>query len=259
MQLVDSHCHLDRIDYSKLGLSLNNIVVHARENSIVHMLCVNVNLQEFSAMKSSTEVYSDISLSVGIHPGDDEVLSPDFSLLELLAKDNRVVAIGETGLDYYYCKDSINQQKLAFQQQIEIAKFIAKPLIIHTRAAKSDTIGILKDQNAGAVGGVMHCFTEDWETAKQALDLGFYISFSGIITFNNAQELQEVLKKVPLDRLLIETDSPYLAPHPYRGKINQPAYLVKVAQKVADLKCLDLEKLAEITSENFSQLFSVKL
>lgn len=223
------------------------------------MLCVNVSLLEFEAMKSATKAYSNISLSAGVHPGDKEILSFDCCQLDLFAKEKNVVAIGETGLDYYYGKDTIEQQKIVFRQQIEIAKQVNKPIIVHTREAKVDTISILKQGNAQVVGGVMHCFTEDWETAKQALDLGFYISFSGIITFNNADNLRSVLRKVPMDRLLIETDSPYLAPYPYRGKVNQPAYLIEIAQKVADLKHIEIERVAEITSKNFSRLFSVSL
>ncbi|WP_306523608.1 TatD family hydrolase [Rheinheimera sp.] len=251
---VDSHCHLDRLELEKLGMDLPAVLQAAKAQQVEHMLCVSVSLADFPAMAALVQNYPQVSVSCGEHPlHQTDVL--DVALLQQLAADPKVVAVGETGLDYFYSPDTKQLQQEAFISHIEVANQLNKPLIVHTRDAKADTLAILRQYQAQRCGGVLHCFTEDWETAKAALDLGFYISFSGIMTFKNADPLREVVKQVPLDRLLIETDSPYLAPVPYRGKTNQPAYVSAVAAAVADIKGVSIEQLAKLTSENFYQLF----
>lgn len=251
---VDSHCHLDRLELEKLGMDLPAVLQAAKAQQVEHMLCVSVSLAEFPAMAALVHNYPQVSVSCGEHPlHQTDVL--DVAMLKQLAADPKVVAVGETGLDYFYSPDTKQLQQDAFISHIEIANQLNKPLIVHTRDAKADTLAILRQYQAERCGGVLHCFTEDWETAKAALDLGFYISFSGIMTFKNADPLREVVKQVPLDRLLIETDSPYLAPVPYRGKTNQPAYVSAVAAAVADIKGVSIEALAKLTSENFYRLF----
>ncbi len=251
---VDSHCHLDRLELEKLGMDLPAVLQAAKAQQVEHMLCVSVSLAEFPAMAALVQNYPQVSVSCGEHPlHQTDVL--DVALLQQLAADPKVVAVGETGLDYFYSPDTKQLQQEAFISHIEVANQLNKPLIVHTRDAKADTLAILRQYQAQRCGGVLHCFTEDWETAKAALDLGFYISFSGIMTFKNADPLREVVKQVPLDRLLIETDSPYLAPVPYRGKTNQPAYVSAVAAAVADIKGVSIEQLAKLTSENFYRLF----
>jgi len=251
---VDSHCHLDRLELEKLGMDLPAVLQAAKTQQVDHMLCVSVSLAEFPAMAALVQPYPQVSVSCGEHPlHQTDVL--DVALLQQLAADPQVVAVGETGLDYFYSPQTKQLQQEAFISHIEVANQLNKPLIVHTRDAKADTLAILKQYQAERCGGVLHCFTEDWETAKAALDLGFYISFSGIMTFKNADPLREVVKQVPLDRLLIETDSPYLAPVPYRGKTNQPAYVSAVAAAVADIKGVSIEALAKLTSDNFYRLF----
>lgn len=251
---VDSHCHLDRLELEKLGMDLPAVLQAAKAQQVEHMLCVSVSLAEFPAMAALVHNYPQVSVSCGEHPlHQTDVL--DVAMLKQLAADPKVVAVGETGLDYFYSPDTKQLQQDAFISHIETANQLNKPLIVHTRDAKADTLAILRQYQAERCGGVLHCFTEDWETAKAALDLGFYISFSGIMTFKNADPLREVVKQVPLDRLLIETDSPYLAPVPYRGKTNQPAYVSAVAAAVADIKGVSIEALAKLTSENFYRLF----
>ncbi|MGL4674571.1 MAG: TatD family hydrolase [Wohlfahrtiimonas sp.] len=258
--LIDSHCHLDRIDLTSFDHNFDNLMQENRKANISHMLCVSVHPDDWQNMADITAPYSNVFLSFGIHPGDIKPKDINFTLkhFDPYMQDPRVIAIGETGLDYHYGEDH-NLQKEIFGRQIEVAKLYQKPLIIHTRDAREDTIAILKEHEAEKCGGVMHCFTENWEMAKAALDLGFYISFSGIVTFNNAQSLRDVAKQVPLDRLLVETDSPYLTPVPYRGKLNYPARVQHVAEKLADLKEISFDKMAEITTENFKTLFKVNL
>ncbi len=251
---IDSHCHLDRLELEKLGMDLPSVLKAAEQANVQHMLCVSVSLQEFSQMAALVAEYPQVSVSCGEHPLHQQE-SFDQTLLLQLASAPSVVAVGETGLDYFYSPDNKITQQRAFVSHIQVARELAKPLIVHTREAKADTIALLNSEKAIDCGGVLHCFTEDWDTAKAALDLGFYISFSGIMTFRNADPLREVLKKVPLERLLIETDSPYLAPVPYRGKTNQPAYVAAVAQAVADVKQISIEHLAAVTTANFRQLF----
>jgi len=257
MFLVDSHCHLDQLDV------LSNALENAEKQAVRYMLCVCITLNDFSSMLSLVENYTQISVSIGLHPNEkvDSKIEPsaedlvNLVLAEPPQRAAKIIAIGETGLDYYRSVGNTDWQRERFRQHIQAAKILNKPLIIHSRAAREDTLAILKEENAAVVSGVMHCFTEDWATAKAALDLGFYISFSGIITFKNAKELQDIAQKVPLDRLLIETDSPYLAPEPYRGKPNEPAYVRKVAEFIAELRGIALTELADQTTANFFNLF----
>lgn len=252
--LVDSHCHLDRLELDKLAMDLPAVLAAAKAQQVEHMLCVSVSLAEFPAMAALVAPYRQISVSCGEHPlHQTDVLDADL-LLQLAARPE-VVAVGETGLDYFYSPDSKMTQQQAFISHIAVANQLQKPLIVHTRDAKADTLAILREHQAERCGGVLHCFTEDWDTAKAALELGFYISFSGIMTFRNADALRDVVRQVPLDRLLIETDSPYLAPVPFRGKTNQPAYVSAVAAAVAELRGLPVAELATITTDNFYRLF----
>lgn len=253
--LVDSHCHLDRLELSKYENGLAGALEQAKKNNIGHMLCVSIDLEAYPAMLEQVRHYPQVSVSVGVHPNETEGQEPSVEQLVALAADEKVVAIGETGLDYFRSEGKLDWQRERFCVHIEASKQTRKPLIIHTRDARKDTLDIMKSEHAEEAGGVMHCFAEDWETAKRALDLDFYISFSGIVTFKNAESLREVAMKVPLDRMLIETDSPYLAPVPYRGKPNEPAYVLHVAEKMAELRNLALEEVAEITTNNFNRLF----
>ncbi len=253
--LVDSHCHLDRLDFAKLGMDIHGVLAQATEAQIEHILCVCIHLKQFPEMMALIEPFEQVSASCGVHPLNQEDSYDYQSLLEL-AKHPKVVAIGETGLDYHYAEQTKAIQQTSFAQHIEAAKALQKPLIIHTRAARADTLAIMDEHQAQEVGGVFHCFTEDLAMAKAGIERGFYISLSGIVTFKNASELQEVVKQLPLDRLLVETDAPYLTPVPYRGKQNHPALVREVANFVAQLKGVSLEALAEQTSENFYQLFN---
>lgn len=251
---VDSHCHLDRLDLADFDNQLNNVMLNAAQANVSKMLCVSVTLESFQAMANITAPFDNVSLSCGTHPlnQDDKV---DQDLLAQLATHERVVAVGETGLDYFYAPETKTLQLDSFVKHIQVANQLNKPLIIHTRDAQTDTIDIMKAHNADKCRGVLHCFTESWDMAKKALDMGFYISFSGIVTFKSASELRDVAKKVPADRILIETDSPYLAPVPFRGKQNQPAYVVKVAELLAQLRQTSVEEVAQQTADNFDQLF----
>ncbi len=257
--LIDSHCHLDCLDLSEYDNDLSKALDFARSRGVAHMLCVGITMDKFQDVLSIAEAHEDISCSVGIHPLYDAVADTDVELLIEKSNHPKVVAIGETGLDYFYNKTAENHalQQDSFRKHIQAARQVNKPIIVHTRDARQDTLDILREEKAVDCGGVLHCFTETWDMAKAALDLGFYISFSGIVTFKNASELRDVCRKVPLDRLLIETDSPYLAPVPYRGKSNQPAYVKEVGQFVADLHHVSYEKICEITAKNFSDLFSL--
>ncbi|GAB59927.1 TatD family hydrolase [Rheinheimera nanhaiensis] len=251
---VDSHCHLDRLELDKLGLSLEQVIAHAQAQHIEHMLCVCVSLAEFEQMRAQVAAFPMVSISCGEHPlHQQDKVAAELLLEKCSSKD--VVAVGETGLDYFYAPEAKLSQQDAFVSHIDVAKALNKPLIIHTRDARADTIALMRSHQADSPGGVLHCFTEDYDTAKAALDLGFYISISGIMTFRNADELRSVVKKLPLDRLLIETDAPYLAPVPFRGKTNQPAYVTAVAQAVAEVKGVSLQQLAQHTTANFYQLF----
>jgi len=255
--LIDSHCHLDKLDLSPYNDDFSCFMQEADKQKIEHMLCISIDLEAYPAMCDLVEPYANISLSVGVHPNVDEGQDPTADELIALADNQRVVAIGETGLDYFRSEGDLAWQHQRFINHIQAAKETQKPLIIHTREASLDTLRILKEQGADNVGGVIHCFTEDWEFAQQAMDLNFYISFSGIVTFKNAKAVQEVAKKVPADRYLIETDSPYLAPTPFRGKPNYPMYVQHVAQYVADLRETNLETVSQQSNENFRCLFGV--
>lgn len=253
MQIVDSHCH---INFSELAERLPDVLSNARLNDISHMLCVSVNLEDFSQVLALAHEYPHIFASVGVHPCYKDSKEPSVEELVEIAQDPNIVAIGETGLDYFRVEDEdMTWQRDRFKAHIKAANIVNKPLIIHTRNAADDTMLILKEEGADQCRGVMHCFAEDWDVAKKALDLGFYISFSGIVTFKSAANVQEVAKKCPIDRILVETDAPYLAPVPLRGKTNEPAFVRHTAQFVADLRGISLETVAEFTTENFFSLF----
>ncbi|MCK4743810.1 MAG: TatD family hydrolase [Sulfuriflexus sp.] len=253
--LIDSHCHIDLMDYEKLGGDPDTAVAYAHENGISHMLCVSVNLEQYPNMLNTIDEMPNVFASVGVHPNEQDGLDPSVEQLVELADNKKVVAIGETGLDYFRSEGDLEWQRDRFRRHIEAAKQTGKPLIIHSREAKEDTIKLLQEENAQDIGGVMHCFAEDWEMAQQAMDLNFYISFSGIVTFKSAKTLQDVAKRVPLDRMLVETDSPWLAPMPFRGKTNQPAYVKYVAETIAELRNDSVDSIATATTENFFRLF----
>lgn len=253
MPLVDSHCH---IDFDPLYPRLEDILGNARDNDVDHLLCVSVNLEDFPRVLALAERHDHIFASAGVHPNEQAGRDPDVDELLSLAAHSRVVAVGETGLDYFRSEGDLDWQRDRFVRHIEAARRCGKPLIIHSRNAPDDTIKLLAGENAAEAGGVMHCFAEDWPMAKAALELGFYISFSGIVTFKNAAAIQEVARKAPLDRILVETDSPYLAPVPYRGKTNEPAYVRHTAEYVAQLRGLSYEAVAEATTRNFFRLFA---
>tara|TARA_R110002074_G_scaffold228259_2_gene399823 strand:- start:23806 stop:24588 length:783 start_codon:yes stop_codon:yes gene_type:complete len=257
---IDSHCHLDRVDLSAYSNCVDEYLAATKADLLDHMLCVSINLEDYPVMRDLVANQAKISISVGVHPNEKEGHDPSVQELIDLALRDKAVAIGETGLDYARLdKDAdadIYRQQRRFRHHIAAARTINKPIIIHTRDAKDDTISIMQEESASEAGGVMHCFTEDWEMAKKALDLDFYISFSGIVTFKNAQQVQEVAKKVPADRLLIETDSPYLAPVPMRGKPNYPNYVKFVAEKVAELRGVPIDKIADISARNYEKLFN---
>jgi TatD DNase family protein len=257
MFLVDSHCHLDRLDLTPYDGKLEGALENAREHGVGHMLCVCIDLEHLEDVLTPARQYDFVTASVGVHPNEHEGEEPDCDRLVALAQDEQIVAIGETGLDYFRSEGDLEWQRERFRQHIAAAKQTKKPLIIHMRDATADTLRVLEEENAAEVGGVMHCFVEDWNTAKAAMDMNFHISFSGIVTFNSAKELKEVAKKMPLDRMLVETDAPYLAPVPFRGKSNQPAYVRYVAEHIAELRNTDVESIAEATTDNFFKLFSV--
>ena len=252
MSLVDSHCHLN---FEPMGDDIPAVLERAKAANVDYMLCVSVNLEDYPEVLAIARAHKNIFASVGVHPCYQDVKEPTVAELLSLAQDENVVAVGETGLDYFRVEGDMAWQQARFVRHIEVGIAVAKPLIIHTREAAEDTMRILREHHADRCGAVMHCFAEDWEIAKKALDLGFYISFSGIVTFNSAARLKEVAKQVPLDRMLVETDAPYLAPVPMRGRPNQPAFVAHTAQYVADLRGLSLETLSQQTSDNFFELF----
>jgi TatD DNase family protein len=252
--ITDSHCHLDKLDVSHYANGFPDLIEAAKAQEISQMLCIGVDTEQFDGMMDLIKDYDFIHASAGLHPLGVKSLDT-LALLEQQALHQKVVAVGETGLDYFYDKDNTALQQKAFAAHLDLSKRIRKPVIIHTRDANADTLALLNSDADLDVGGVIHCFTEDWDMAKACLDLGFYISISGIVTFNNASRLRDVVKKLPMDRLLVETDSPYLAPAPHRGKQNEPKFVREVAQYVADLKGLTLLQLANKTSSNFADLF----
>ncbi len=252
--LVDSHCHLD---FPDLAVNIDELLANMRENDVGHALCVSVNLQDLPRVLALSEKYPNLFASVGVHPDYENLEEPQSIQLATLACHPRVVAIGETGLDYFRLKGDLEWQRERFRQHIRAARLCNKPLIIHTREAAEDTLRIMEEEGADTVGGVMHCFTESWEVAQRAMALNFYISFSGIVTFKKAVGLKDIATRVPLERMLIETDSPYLAPVPHRGKTNQPAFVKHVAEEIATLRGISLDQVAEATTRNFFKLFKV--
>ncbi len=253
MQLVDSHCH---IDFEQLRADFPGVLERAAANDVAHMLCVSVNLEDYPRIAQMAADYPHIFASVGVHPNETDCHDPSADELVELAANPEVVAIGETGLDYYRIEAGTDWQRRRFENHIEAAKRSGKPLIVHTRSAADDTMDMLENLDAGEAGGVMHCFAEDWATAKRALAIGFYLSFSGIVTFKNAETIKQVAKKVPLERMLVETDAPYLAPVPYRGKVNEPGFVLHTARCLAELRDDTLEHIAAATTDNFFRLFS---
>jgi len=250
--LIDSHCHLD---FPKLADNLDEALDRMRANDVSHALCISVNLEDFPRVLALAETHANLYASVGVHPDYEDLAEPQATQLAALAGHPRVIAIGETGLDYFRLKGDLEWQRERFRQHIRAARQCGKPLVVHTRAAAADTLRIMAEEGADKVGGVMHCFTESWEVAQQAMEMNFYISFSGIVTFKNATALKDVAQRIKLDRMLVETDSPYLAPVPYRGQINQPAFVRHVAEAIADLRGISLDEVASATTANFFNLF----
>ena len=255
---VDSHCHLD---FPELSSRLEDVLARMRENRVERALCVSVTLEDFPRVLALAQAHAHLYASVGVHPDHRDAREPDVATLVGLAAHPKVIAIGETGLDYYRTEgDPVGLngwQRERFRVHVRAARATGKPLIVHTRSASDDTVAILREEGADAVGGVMHCFTETWEVARAALDLGFYISLSGIVTFRNAEALREVARRVPLERLLIETDSPYLAPVPHRGKPNEPGFVRYVGEFLAGLRGIEPAAFAALTTRNFDSCFKL--
>lgn len=257
---IDSHCHLDHLDLEPYNSSLDLALDAARKHGVEGFLLIGIDFNKFQQLIDIENKYKDVWLSIGCHPLSDDLTgnaSFDADQLASMAAHSKVVAIGETGLDYHYAPDKKQFQIQAFETHLQVASEQQKPIIIHTRSAVEDTLELMR-KYSGDVTGVLHCFTEDWQMAKTAIDMGYYISLSGIVTFPNAAELREVAKKIPVDRLLIETDSPWLAPVPFRGKKNEPKYLPEVAKCIAALRQTSVEEIGAITSDNFHRLFSTK-
>jgi TatD DNase family protein len=249
---VDSHCH---INFPELAEKLDEVLENMRQNEVSDALCVGVSLDKLPQILALAEKYPHVYASVGVHPDHELDAEPSVDQLVQLAAHPRVVAIGETGLDYFRLKGDLEWQRERFRTHIRAARRCGKPLIIHTREAAADTLRIMQEEGAEQVGGVMHCFTESLETARAAMALGFYISFSGIVTFKSAAALKEVAQAIPLERMLIETDSPYLAPVPFRGKLNQPAYVKHVAEEIGRLRGVAPDEIGRATTANFRRLF----
>ena len=258
--LVDSHCHLNFLDLTPFNGDMSDVLAQARAHDVGHFLSVCVELDDYPALEQLAADHDNITISVGVHPNTEMDYPVTAELLCEMAANPACIAIGETGLDYYRTttQDAQDIQRLRFREHIKAALTMSKPLIIHTREAAEDTLKILEEENAGVIGGVVHCFSENLDIALRAIDLNFYISFSGIVTFKNATTLQEVAQKVPLDRILIETDSPYLAPVPFRGQQNHPALVKYVAQAIASLRGIDYEEVAKATTDNFYRCFRLK-
>jgi TatD DNase family protein len=250
--LVDSHCHLNFSEFTENIQAVRQLM---RDEQVGHALCVSVTLDKFPEVLRLAEQYDNFYASVGVHPDYENIEEPSVNTLVQLAQHSKIVAIGETGLDYFRLTGDLEWQRERFRTHIRAAILIGKPLIIHTRSAAEDTLRIMQEEGAIKVGGVMHCFTESLEVALAAIDMGFYISFSGIVTFKNAIQLKKVAQAVPLDKMLVETDSPYLAPVPFRGKTNQPAYVKYVAQEIANLRGISLDMVMQATTQNFFTLF----
>lgn len=253
--LVDSHCHLDMLDLESFGGTIDGVLDAARANDVGHFLCVSINMEDYPQMLGIAESHDQVTASVGLHPNEQGGHDPSIDELVELAKHPKVVAIGETGLDYFRSEGDLDWQRERFRRHIRAARTCGKPVIVHSRDAREDTIAILDEEGASEVGGVMHCFTGDWAMAQQAMALNFHISFSGIVTFRSAKELQEVAEKIPAERMLVETDCPYLAPVPHRGKPNQPAFVKHTAEFIATLRGESYDQVARATTENFRTLF----
>ena len=253
MPFIDSHCH---INFPELADNIDEVLARMKQNDVQSALCVSVNLADFPQVLALAERFENIYASVGVHPDYEHETEPSVADLVALAQHKKIIAIGETGLDYFRLTGDLEWQRTRFRNHIRAARACGKPLIIHTRSAAEDTLRIMREEQAREVGGVMHCFTENWDIAQAAIAMGFYISFSGIVTFRNATQLKEVGQRVPLERMLIETDSPYLAPVPHRGKLNQPAFVKHVAEEIALLRGISVEEVGRATSENFERLFN---
>lgn len=253
---VDSHCHLDRLNLEAHGGDFSAMMAATEEAGVSHMLCIGVDLETFPNVQTLAEQYPHVFASVGVHPLYKESREPSVTELLERAAHPKVIAIGETGLDYFYAKEERDWQKRYFIAHIQAARETGLPLVVHTRGAKDDTLNLLREHGGGEVKGVLHCFTEDLDMAQQAIELGFYISISGIVTFRNAESLRDVVRALPIEKLLIETDSPWLAPVPFRGKPNEPRFVANVAECVAELKDVSVEQLGKITADNFFTLFN---
>ena len=256
MHIVDSHCHIDRVDLSAFGGSVQTMIEQANALEVYEFLCVSINLEQYPKVLALAQQHKQIYASIGVHPTEQDGQDPSIEQLVDLAQDKKVIAIGETGLDYFHLnRDEVDWQRERFIRHIQAGKQSHKPIIIHTREAKEDTLSMMKTHQANH--GVMHCFVEDYAMAKQCIDRGFYISLSGIVTFKNAHTVHEVAKKIPLDAMLVETDSPYLTPVPYRGKANMPGFTRYVVDYIAQLRGISAEEVAQTTTDNFKILFNV--
>jgi len=255
--IIDSHCHLDRLDFERLGGTLDDVLAGAEEQGVTRMLCVSITLESFPMVLELAHRYPNVYASVGVHPNEPDCHEPDVEELVHLADDPKIIAIGETGLDYFRSDGDLEWQRQRFRHHIQAAVETAKPLIIHTRDAEQDTLKIMREEQASRACGVMHCFTGSRDMAQAALEMGFYISFSGIVTFNNADELRDIARSIPAERLLVETDSPYLTPAPLRGKPNHPGNTRLVVECLARIRDCPVNDIARQTSENFYRLFSL--
>ena len=255
---VDTHCHLTMLDLTPYAGDLDVALQQARDAGVSKFMSISVTLDDHIALAEIAARHSDVGYSVGVHPCEDPAVMARATTeyLIALAQAEKVWALGETGLDYFHSTDFIAEQKQCFARHIQASKAVKKPVVVHTRSAKHDTVDIIRAEQSSH--GILHCFTEDWETAKAVLDCGYYVSFSGIISFKNAQDLRDVAKQIPLDRVLIETDSPYLAPMPYRGKSNEPKYVPYVAKALSDVYDKSVEEIAFITMQNFENLLNLK-
>ncbi|TAG79389.1 MAG: TatD family deoxyribonuclease [Betaproteobacteria bacterium] len=249
---IDSHCHINFPDFAD---DIDGVISRMRDAQVTHAMCISVTYPEWPSVVALAERYDNIYATAGVHPDYEDIEEPSVESLLLRAQHPKVLAIGETGLDYYRLQGDLEWQRERFRTHIRAARECAKPLVIHTRSASEDTIRIMREEKAHEVGGVMHCFTETWEVAQAAMDMGFHISFSGIVSFKSAKELQAVARQVPLDRMLIETDAPYLAPTPFRGKRNEPSYVKEVANAIATLRGASVEEIASATTANFKRAF----
>ena len=253
--MIDTHCHLNLLDLAPFNGNEEDMITDMLDHGVKRVVCISIDLETLPEVLSFADRYDAVYASVGVHPSSSLKAGPDVDTLVMLAQKPKVVAIGETGLDYHYNDSGLENMREQFRTHIQAAQAVKRPLIIHTRAAQKDTIQIMQDEQARDVGGIMHCFTETQAMAKASMDMGFYISFSGIVTFKNAANVQAVAEYVPLDRMLIETDAPYLTPVPCRGKPNRPSYVRFVAEKIAELKQCSVEEVMSITTDNAKKVF----